>query len=105
VISDALISFYDGHPMSEWQILRSLAKQGKGPPDLDPEDLFECDQDHYGGLEAVVALAERTRIDADSVVLDLCSGLGGPARFLAWRYGLRSPASTSRDRGSRDHDA
>ncbi len=29
------------------------------------------------------------RIGPESVVLDLCSGLGGPARFLAWRFGCR----------------
>jgi cyclopropane fatty-acyl-phospholipid synthase-like methyltransferase len=84
-----VISFYDRHPMSEWQILRSLARQGKRPPRLTPEDLFGFDQDHYGGVDAVAALAEQTKIGEESVVLDLCCGLGGPARFLAWRYGCR----------------
>jgi len=92
-MSDALvISFYDKHPMGEWQILQSLAKQGKQPSDLTPEDLFQFDQDHYGGVEAVEALAERTKIGSESLVLDLCSGLGGPARFLAWRYGCQVTA-------------
>lgn len=86
---EGVIGFYDRHPMSEWQILQSLAKQGKRPPDLVPEDLFEFDQDHYGGVEAVVALAERADIGPESVVLDLCSGLGGPARLLAHRYGCQ----------------
>jgi sarcosine/dimethylglycine N-methyltransferase len=84
-----VISFYDRHPMGEWQILQSLARQGKRPPELTPEDLFEFDQDHYGGVEAVVVLAEQTKIGEQSVVLDLSPGLGGPARFLAWRYGCR----------------
>jgi sarcosine/dimethylglycine N-methyltransferase len=84
---EPVVSFYDRHPMSEWQILQSLAKQGKQPGDLTPQDLFEFDQDHYGGVEAVEALAERANVGPESVVLDLCSGLGGPARFLAWRYG------------------
>jgi sarcosine/dimethylglycine N-methyltransferase len=92
-MSDApVIGFYDKHPMSEWQILQSLAKQGKQPSDLTPEDLFDFDQDHYGGVEAVEALVERTNIDSESLVLDLCSGLGGPARFLAWRYGCHVTA-------------
>ena len=86
---EPVVSFYDSHPMSEWQILQSLDKQGKQPADLTPEDLFEFDQDHYGGIEAVEALAERAEISDESVVLDLCSGLGGPARFLAWRYGCQ----------------
>jgi sarcosine/dimethylglycine N-methyltransferase len=84
---EPVIGFYDRHPMSEWQILQSLAKQGKHPPDIRPEDLFELDQDHYGGIQAVEALAELAGIGEESVVLDVCSGLGGPARFLAWQYG------------------
>jgi sarcosine/dimethylglycine N-methyltransferase len=53
------------------------------------EELFEFDQDHYGGLGAVDALARRAGIGAASRVLDLCAGLGGPARFLASRRGCR----------------
>lgn len=87
--SEPVVSFYDSHPLSESQILRSLAKLGKQPPDLKPEDLFEFDQDHYGGVAAVDALADRAEIGAESEVLDLCSGLGGPARYIARRCGCR----------------
>jgi ubiquinone/menaquinone biosynthesis C-methylase UbiE len=86
---EPVVGFYDRHPMSEWQILQTLAKQDKRPPDLVSDDLFEFDQDHYGGVEAVRTLAERADIGRGSVVLDLCSGLGGPARFLASRYGCQ----------------
>jgi ubiquinone/menaquinone biosynthesis C-methylase UbiE len=81
--------YYDRHPIGERQILSALARQGKSPEALTPEDLFPLDQDHYGGLAAVEALAERGGITASSRVLDVCAGLGGPARFLAWRYGCR----------------
>jgi SAM-dependent methyltransferase len=84
---DGLVGFYDSHPLSEQQILESLARCGKDPRSVTPEDLFELDQDHYGGVEAVAVLAARASIGQSSVVLDLCSGLGGPARYLAWRYG------------------
>ena len=84
-----VVGFYDSHPLNEEQILQSLARRGKGPHGITPEDLFEFDQDHYGGVEAVAVLAERASISKSSVVLDLCSGLGGPARYLAWRYGCR----------------
>jgi sarcosine/dimethylglycine N-methyltransferase len=50
---------------------------------LTPEDLFDFDQDHYGGIAAVATLARRAGIRAGSLVLDVCAGLGGPARFLA----------------------
>jgi ubiquinone/menaquinone biosynthesis C-methylase UbiE len=49
------------------------------------DDLFAFDQDHYGGLAAVDILARRAGIVAGSRVLDICAGLGGPARFLATR--------------------
>jgi ubiquinone/menaquinone biosynthesis C-methylase UbiE len=83
----AVIDFYNRHPINEAQILEALRRQGKDPRRLAPEDLYEWDQDHYGGLQAVEALARRAGIGAASRVLDVCAGLGGPARFLARRYG------------------
>ena len=54
---------------------------------MQPDDLFAHDQDHYGGLAANDALALAARIGIGSKVVDLCAGLGGPARYLAHRYG------------------
>jgi ubiquinone/menaquinone biosynthesis C-methylase UbiE len=82
-----VVGFYDRHPINEAQILDALRRSGRGPDGLAPEDLFGLDQDHYGGLAAVDALARRAGIGNTSRVLDVCSGLGGPARFLAWRFG------------------
>src|SRR2546427_1694235 len=80
--------FYDHHPISEAGVLAALARRGRGLPEgLTVDDLFEFDQDHYGGLAAVDALAGRAGVGAASRVLDLCAGLGGPARFLASRRG------------------
>ena len=50
---------------------------------LTADDLFEFDQDHYGGIGAVDALARRAGVTDASRVLDVCAGLAGPARFLA----------------------
>ena len=85
----AVVDFYDRHPINEAQILAALARHGKDLRALRPEDLYEWDQDHYGGLAAVDALARRAEIGARSIVLDVCAGLGGPARFLARRFGCR----------------
>src|SRR3989441_8003286 len=74
--------YYDEHPISEARVLEALAGQGLGGP-LTAEALFEFDQDHYGGLAAVDALAGRAGLGASSRVLDLCAGLGGPAPVLA----------------------
>jgi sarcosine/dimethylglycine N-methyltransferase len=85
----AVIDFYNRHPINEAQILEALRRAGKDPRQLVPEDLYEWDQDHYGGLQAVEALARRAGIGTQSRVLDVCAGLGGPARFLARRFGCR----------------
>jgi ubiquinone/menaquinone biosynthesis C-methylase UbiE len=85
-----IIDFYDQHPISEDQVLDAV-RRARGGMDgtLTADDLFAFDQDHYGGLGAVDALARRADIGARSRVLDICAGLGGPARFLASRRGCR----------------
>jgi len=81
-----VIDFYDRHPISEQQVLDAVRRtRGRAP--LEADDLFPFDQDHYGGLAAVDALASRAGIARASRVLDVCAGLGGPARFLASRRG------------------
>src|SRR5882672_5253036 len=83
-------AFYDHHPISEAGVLAALARRGRENPHvLTADDLFELDQDHYGGLGAVDALARRAGIGAQSRVLDVCAGLGGPARFLSRRRGSK----------------
>ena len=86
--------FYDRHPISEAQVLAALRRRRgalAGTP-LTADDLFEFDQDHYGGLAAVEALARRAGIGPGHRVLDVCAGLAGPARFLAARFGARVTA-------------
>jgi hypothetical protein len=80
--------FYDDHPITASQILAAVSERGRVGP-LSADDLFDFDQDHYGGIAAVDVLATRARIDARSRVLDVCAGLAGPARFLASRRGCR----------------
>ncbi len=80
-------AFYSRHPISSEQILaRVLARRGH-LDGLVPADLFEHDQDHYGGLGVVDVLAERAGIGPGCQVADFCAGLGGPARYLAHRHG------------------
>jgi sarcosine/dimethylglycine N-methyltransferase len=88
---NAIIDFYDRHPISEAQVLAAVRRR-RGALDatpLTPDDLFDFDQDHYGGLAAVDALARLAGIGGHTRVLDLCAGLGGPARFLAARRGCQ----------------
>jgi len=84
-VSD-VVGFYDRHPISEAQVRAALARRhGLAGGVLTADDLFAFDQDHYGGLAAVDTLARLAGVTARSRVLDLCAGLGGPARFLASR--------------------
>src|SRR2546425_8083649 len=78
------MNFYDRHPISEQQVLAAVARRRGGDLSrLTPDDLFEFDQDHYGGLKAVDDVARRAGITAASRVLDVCAGPARPARFLA----------------------
>ena len=81
------IDFYNRHPISA-EIVVAKLRQIRGHLDgLRPEDLFAHDQDHYGGTGAIDALARLAEIGAGTQVADFCAGLGGPARYLAHRYG------------------
>lgn len=82
------MDFYDRHPINEMQVLEAARAHAHRLDDLHPEDLWQWDQDHYGGLVAVETLARRAAIRPGMAVLDVCAGLGGPARFLAHRMGV-----------------
>jgi sarcosine/dimethylglycine N-methyltransferase len=59
-----------------------------GPEDrpLAPQQLSALDHFHTRGLAATADLARLAGIVADMAVLDVGSGVGGPARFLAQTY-------------------
>jgi sarcosine/dimethylglycine N-methyltransferase len=54
-----------------------------------PQHLAALDQFHTRGLAATTELAKLAAINAETSVLDIGSGVGGPARFLAATYGCR----------------
>ena len=62
-----------------------------GPEDqqLTPQQLSALDQFHVRGLAATAELANLVGVTAAMSVLDVGSGVGGPARFLAATYGCR----------------
>jgi len=85
----AVVRFYDTHPINEEQIRHALAERGVDLETLTEETLKDHDQDHFGGIEANDVLLERAGIRREHVVLDVCSGMGGPARYFAHRVGCR----------------
>jgi sarcosine/dimethylglycine N-methyltransferase len=60
-----------------------------GPEDqlISPEQLTGLDQFHTRGLAATAELATLAGINAATSVLDVGSGIGGPARFVAATHG------------------
>src|SRR3989304_5553435 len=74
------------------RIYAELAAAGLGDQAaLAPEQLFPFDQLHYHGTDAVRRAADLLGLSADSRVLEVGSGLGGPARDLAPTGGCQGP--------------
>lgn len=84
----SLKTFYDEHPINESEIIEKVEGDGIARSEMSPADLSRYDQDHYGGLEATEALVEALSIEPDMRVLDICSGMGGTSRYLAYHHGV-----------------
>jgi ubiquinone/menaquinone biosynthesis C-methylase UbiE len=67
----------------------ALAEDGVDPHHPSLEALAPYDQFHGRGLEATVEMADALAIDAADHILDIGSGIGGPARYFANRSGCR----------------
>ena len=70
-------------------IMDSARAAGVPPESLTQETLAPLDHFHARGFASTVDLAEKIPIEAKHTVLDIGSGLGGPARYLAKRFGCR----------------
>ena len=69
------------------KILTALQDAGKDIDSLTTNDLSSFDQHHSGGLAATRELASLVGLREGIRVLDVGSGVGGPARTLATEYG------------------
>ena len=75
------------HGDLERAILAGLRALGRDADDIRPEDLAAIDEFHIGGQSATDELAARLDLKPGTTLLDLGSGLGGPARLFARQYG------------------
>ena len=68
-------------------ILEALAASGKDVGRLTPDDLAPVDEFHTGQRGATMRLAELAKVTGGERVLDVGSGIGGPSRYLAQKFG------------------
>ena len=68
------------------EALAQLRSHGRDPHRLTPEDLHVFDMVHTGGVEATDLVAREAGLGSGQRVLDVGSGLGGPARRFAYQY-------------------
>jgi sarcosine/dimethylglycine N-methyltransferase len=85
-ILDGVRDHYRSPGLTE-RLKTALAVFGPEDQRLAPEQLDALDQFHTRGLAATAELAKLAGIAAGMSVLDVGSGVGGPARFLAATYG------------------
>jgi ubiquinone/menaquinone biosynthesis C-methylase UbiE len=85
----AVEHFYDFHPISAQQIFDAVTARGIARVHITEEVLQLHDQDHYGGTAAVDRLMAEAGVMTADRVLDICSGMGGPARYIAWKTGCQ----------------
>ena len=71
------------------RIEAALRESGKDPAHPTVDDLAGVDEFHARGRQATVELADWLPASVPTEVLDIGSGLGGPARFFAATRGLR----------------
>ena len=81
------IAQHYAHGDLERAILDALVAMGKNPEQLTIEDLAPVDEFHIGGRKATTEFTAKLGLGPDMRVLDVGSGLGGPARFAAHAHG------------------
>ncbi len=75
------------HGSLERTILDALAASGKDVGRLAPADLAPVDEFHIGGRQATIELAGQLGLRRGMRLLDIGSGIGGPARYFAHEHG------------------
>ncbi|BBK45468.1 SAM-dependent methyltransferase [Allostella vacuolata] len=71
------------------RILDALKAAGGPDAPVTPDSLAPLDHFHGRGIQATRELVELLRPAAGEEILDIGSGIGGPARWIAWTFGCR----------------
>lgn len=86
---EAIVTEHYGSGRVMQGITEAVARAGVARDRMTARDLRPVDEFHAGGVEATEALLGQLEITAETRVLDMGSGIGGPARLIAERYGAR----------------
>lgn len=95
-LEDRMRAAYEAHPLRESTILKRVERDKGHLRNVTELDLavdpqtHVTDQNHVGELDAVVQIGLLAGVDQGSSVLDIGSGLGGPARALSYLYGCEA---------------
>jgi ubiquinone/menaquinone biosynthesis C-methylase UbiE len=81
--TEQLVAKHYARPGLEQAILEALANSGKNIDRLVAADLSGADEFHLGWRQATVELARNLGLAEGVELLDIGSGLGGPARYFA----------------------
>jgi MPBQ/MSBQ methyltransferase len=82
-VRDLVRGYYGSDVGLTATILRVLSSKGIDVDSLGPADLFPVDHLHAGGATATRYVLERLGVVPDQRLLDVGSGVGGPARMAA----------------------
>lgn len=86
--TDAIVRHYTSGSLFD-RIMEAAKAAGKDPAALTRDDLKPVDEFHIGGVEATNDLLDQLDIGPETRVLDIGSGIGGPARHMAARHGAK----------------
>ena len=71
------------------RITSALAEAGFDTNNLEPDVFAGADEFHIGGRKGSEFVADALEIDPGQLVLDIGSGIGGPARYIANTLGVK----------------
>ncbi|HET7304901.1 MAG TPA: class I SAM-dependent methyltransferase [Segeticoccus sp.] len=82
-VRDLVTDHYGGHDLTS-RVLDTLAEHGIDTDQLHVPDLAPVDQLHAGFAPATEYVISRLGLGADTRLLDVGSGIGGPSRLASW---------------------
>lgn len=85
-VEDALTKHYSREDLIT-VIKKAIQAIGKTPATVSVDDLSSMDEFHVGGRDATKMLMDSLELKVHHHLLDVGCGLGGPARFIADKYG------------------